>query len=44
MGFVRDSGVEAVMMLLDLKEDEDEEPLEENWDIIRQHVVIFLIL
>jgi hypothetical protein len=34
MGYVRDSDVKAVTMLPDLKEDEEEEPLEENWDVI----------
>jgi hypothetical protein len=33
MGYVRDSDVKAVTMLPDL-EDEEEEPLEENWDAI----------
>jgi len=33
MGYVRDSDVKAVTMLPDLKDDE-EEPLEENWDVI----------
>ena len=33
MGYVRDSDVKAVTMLPDL-EDDEEEPLEENWDVI----------
>ena len=33
MGYVRDSDVKAVTMLPDL-EDDEEEPLEENWDMI----------
>ena len=33
MGYVRDSDVKAVTMLSDL-EDDEEEPLEENWDVI----------
>jgi hypothetical protein len=35
MGYIRDSDVKAVTMLPDLKEDEEEEPLEENWDVIQ---------
>lgn len=35
MGYVRDSDVKAVTMLPDLKEGEEEEPLEEDWDVIR---------
>lgn len=35
MGYVRDSDVKAVTMLPELKEDEEEEPLEENWDLIQ---------
>jgi len=35
MGYVRDSDVKAVTMLPDLEEDEDEEPLEEDWDVIQ---------
>ena len=36
MGYVRDSDVKAVTtwMLPDLKEGEEEEPLEEDWDVI----------
>jgi hypothetical protein len=34
MGYVRDSDVKAVTMLPDLKEGEDEEQLDENWDLI----------
>ena len=34
MEYVQDSDVKAVTMLPDLKEDE-EEPLEENWDVIQ---------
>ena len=33
MGYVQDSDVKAVTMLPDLEGDE-EEPLEENWDLI----------
>ena len=33
VGYVQDSDVKAVTMLPDLKDD-DEEPLEENWDVI----------
>jgi len=33
MGYVQDSDVKAVTMLPDL-EDDEEEPLEENWDVI----------
>ena len=35
MGYVWDSDVKAVTMLPDLKEHEEEEPLEENWDVIQ---------
>jgi hypothetical protein len=34
MGYIWDSDVKAVTMLPDLKEDKEEEPLEENWNII----------
>ena len=34
MGYVRDSDVKAVTMLPDLKEGEEEEQLDENWDLI----------
>jgi len=34
MGYIRYSDVKAVTMLPDL-EDDDEEPLEENWDAIQ---------
>lgn len=35
MGYVWDSNVKAVTMLPELKEDEEEEPLKENWDLIQ---------
>ena len=35
MGYVWDSDVKAVTMLPELKEDEEEEPLKENWDLIQ---------
>ena len=34
MGYVQDSDVKAVTMLPELKEDEEEEPLKERWDLI----------
>ena len=34
MGFVQDCDVKAVTILPDLEENEEEEPLKENWDII----------
>ena len=35
MGFVQGCDVKAVTILPDLKENEEEEPLKENWDIIQ---------
>ena len=34
MGYVKDSDVKSVTVLPDVNEDEDEEPLAENWDSI----------
>jgi hypothetical protein len=34
MGYVRDSDVKAVTVLPDLKEDEEEGLVEDNWDLI----------
>jgi hypothetical protein len=34
LGYVRDSDLKAVTVLPDLKEGEEEDPLEDNWDII----------
>ena len=33
-GYVKDSDLKAVTVLPDLKEGEEEEPLDENWDLI----------
>jgi hypothetical protein len=34
MGYVKDSDVNEVTVLPDLKEGEEEEPLDDNWDSI----------
>ena len=34
MGYVKDSDVKSVTVLPDVNEDEEEEPLAENWDSI----------
>lgn len=34
MGYVHDSDVKAITALPDLKEGEEEEPLDDNWDLI----------
>jgi hypothetical protein len=34
MGYVRDSDVKAVTVLADLKEDEEEDSLADDWDAI----------
>ena len=33
-GYVKDSDLKAITVLPDLKEGEEEEPLDENWDLI----------
>ena len=33
-GYVKDCDVKAVTVLPDLKEGEEEEPLDDNWDLI----------
>jgi hypothetical protein len=34
MGYVKDIDIKAVTILPDLQEDEEEEPLDDNWDLI----------
>jgi hypothetical protein len=43
MGYVRDSDVKAVTVLPDLKEDEEEGLLEDDWDLILgRYLLIYL--
>ena len=43
LGYVKDIDVKAVTVLPDLKDDEEEEPLADDWDLIIQYIVILVL-